>query len=186
MDSRDFHRIQCAFPRKKLDFWPFPISFEQWKTQLKCYLWLSQGNDTNIFIQAKWCNAGRDNTSKLSETPYHSPRFQPEFMFQMFEIKTGAVMFLFLQVLRILWELSPKLVLICLLRSACGNTLSALYFHIMFSSLEPFSCKCVFACVPPTFKWWIEMRVKGLLCCGPLTHLCRILLSLINVDDAIF
>lgn len=41
-------------------------------------------------------------------------------------------------------------------------------------------------CVCTCIKWWIEVCVRGLLCCGPMTHLCHILLLLINVDDTIF
>lgn len=121
------------------------------------------------------------NSQKLPIVP---PGFSQSSCSRCLRLKMGACHVFVPPSLVNIVRTSPNLVLISLLRSACGNTLSALYFHIKFSSSDSFSC--VFACVPPTFKWWIEMRVKGLLCRGPLTHLCRILLSLINVDDTIF
>lgn len=43
--------LMC-FTKRNFDDWAFPIMFQQRKTQLKCPLRLTQGNDGNMFTQA--------------------------------------------------------------------------------------------------------------------------------------
>lgn len=76
----------------------------------------------------------------------------------------------------------PGSMLVCL----TTKTFSFIKLRLVgFIGLSSSFLTCVCTCHTHS-KWWIEVCVRGLLCCGPMTHLCHILLLLIDVDDTIF